>query len=308
VIALILLAWPDAIAVLVPAAAIIGMFAAGVVCWLLVGAIRARTPGGIPIAIGFGLLAASAVVMLHGPRPFLAGLPMIYWGVAAAVACAILGLTLHVHDMNRQVQRVTEYSLEAHTRERSRLARDLHDGLGQMLALLKLQLQRMGRKHDGEPVQKTFDESADHVDATLEELRRISRDLRPAPLQDRSLGQALREYAIAMAHRTDLEVTVEGDYEGPLSDAVGDELYRIAQECLTNCLKHSGARRVIVRLADIDDRHSLTVTDDGRGLPEPLPDGLGLATIRERSELLGGSCMIAPAQGGGTRIEVTVPR
>ncbi len=228
--------------------------------------------------------------------------------MVSAITCAVLALTLHVHEMNRQVHRAIEYSLQAHTRERSRLARDLHDGLGQMLALLKLQMQRMGRKHQGEPVQRTFDESAEQVSATLDELRRIARDLRPAPMEGRGFGEAVREYATALAQRTGLEVVVEGDYQSTVSESVGDELYRITQECLTNCVKHSGARHVVVTLAEVGDRYRLAVIDDGRGLPRDLPPGLGLATIRERSELLGGSCTFTPANGGGTRVDVSVPR
>jgi PAS domain S-box-containing protein len=198
--------------------------------------------------------------------------------------------------------------LEVQEAERGRLARDLHDGLGQMLALLKLQMQRMGRKHEGEAVQRTFDESAEQVAATLDELRRIARDLRPAPMQDRGLSEAVREYAAAMSRRTDLQVDVEGDYAEPMSENVGDELYRITQECLTNCLKHSGARRVVVTLAEGGDRYLLVVADDGRGMSPEAPSGLGLVTIRERAELLGGNCDITASANGGTRVEVSVPR
>lgn len=305
---LVLLTFPDAFAVVLIVSAIVGQIAGGLVLWLLVSAVRARTPGAIPLVVGCALPGASVFAMFLLRIPFLLGLPLIYYGLVSAIALAVLALTRHVHDMNHQMQRATQYSLDAHTRERSRLARDLHDGLGQMLALLKLQMQRMGRKHEGEPVQQAFDESAEQVAATLDELRRIAQDLRPAPMQDRGLGEAVREYAAAMARRTDIEVEVEGDYRGQPSEDVGDELYRIAQECLTNCLKHSGARRVVVTLAEVGDRYALIVADDGRGLPAQVPQGLGLATIRERCELLGGSCTITPASGGGTRVEVSVPR
>jgi signal transduction histidine kinase len=307
-IALVLSSWPGAFTVLVIAATIILLVPGSVTAWLLVSSVRARTPGAVPIAVACALAIASVLAMIFFRMPFLAGLPLIHYGLVSAIALAVLALVLHVHEMNHQVQRVTKYALEAHTRERSRLARDLHDGLGQMLALLKLQMQRMGRKHEGEPVQRTFDDSAEQVAATLDELRRIARDLRPAPMQDRGLGDAVREYASAMALRTDLEVEVEGDYRDPVSESIGDELYRITQECLTNCLKHSGARRVVVTLAEVGDRYSLIVADDGRGLPAEQSRGLGMATIHERSELLGGSCTITSNEGGGTRVEVRVPR
>ena len=111
-----------------------------------------------------------------------------------------------------------------------------------------------------------------------------------------------------MASRTDVSVEVQGEYERVLSESMGDELYRIAQECLTNCFKHSDARHVTVTLAETIDHYSMTVADDGRGLPEPIPEGLGLSTIRERCVLLGGGCTITPRSGGGTQIEVRVPK
>lgn len=300
--------WSDAYAVLIVAAVVIGTVGGCVVGWLLVGAIRARTPGAIPIAVGSGLAAASVPPMLFAPMPFLFGLPVVFYGLVSAIALGVLALIRHVHDMNHQIQRATMYSLDAHTRERSRLARDLHDGLGQMLALLKLQMQRMARKHEGELVQKTFDESAEQVTATLDELHRIARDLRPAPMEDRGFGEAVREYAAAMARRTDLTIEVEGDYDDMLRDGVGDELYRIAQECLTNCLKHSRAHRVVVTLAHSVDQFRLIVADDGCGIEADAGEGLGLSTIRERAELLGGTCTITQPSQGGTRVEVCVPR
>jgi signal transduction histidine kinase len=239
----------------------------------------------------------------------VSGVALLYYGLAAASAGAILALTRHVGALDGQARRATEYALLAHTRERQRLSRDLHDGLGQMLALLKMQLQRLGRKHEGESVQQAFDDGAQAVAATLDELRRIARDLRPAPMQDRGLGEAVREYAAALAARTDLDVVVNGDLgPRPPRAEVADELYRIAQECLTNCLKHSGARRVVVTLAEVGDRYRLLVLDDGRGLPAPVPVGLGLSTIRERTALLGGTCRVASPPEGGTCVEVSVPR
>ncbi len=288
---------------------IVGAVAAGTMFWLLRAAVIERAPGAIPIVVGFGGLGVSIATVALMRRPFLFGLLPFYYGLAFLSGCAMVALTRHVRALNQEAQRASEYALEAHTRERNRLARDLHDGLGQMLALLKMQLQRMGRKHAGEPAQASLDEGAEQVDAMLEETRRIARDLRPAPLADRGFGDAAREYAAAMARRSDLEIAVDGDFAPTLREEVGDELYRILQECLTNSLKHSGGRRINVTLADVGDRHILTVTDDGRGLPAaPAAPGMGLASIRERSELLGGACTIGAGPDGGTRIQVSVPR
>ena len=308
VVGLALIAWADGFGGLLAAGMVIAVVGFSAATWLLVGAVRSHTPGAIPISVGCLVAAGATVAMGILPQPFLVGLPLIYYGVVAAIAAALLALTRHIHALNLQAHRATDYALEAHGRERNRLARDLHDGLGQMLALLKLQMQRMSRKHQGQFVQKVFDESADQVAATLDELRRIARDLRPAPMQDRGFCDAVREYAAAIEQRTDMSVEVEGDFSRQLSEELGNELYRITQECLTNCIKHSGARAVVVTLAESGDRYLLSVADDGRGLSSDSSSGLGLATIRERSELLGGKCTISANAGGGTRVEVSVPR
>jgi len=276
----------------------IGLGAGACLLPMLVVAARARTPGAIPVLVGAATVGISVVTSLAAGDPFVRGIPIIYFGFASFIVCGMLALTQHVRQTSREAQRAAAYALDAHTRERTRLARDLHDGLGQMLALLKLQLQRRGGG----------DESVAQVDVTIEEMRRISRDLRPTPLEDRGFGEAVREYALALGRRTDIAIVVDGDLEGPLPEGVGDELYRVVQESLTNCLKHSGARRITVTMADAGDRRVLTVCDDGCGLPAGPTAGLGLTTIRERSELLGGTCIIGAAPGGGTRIEVSVPR
>jgi signal transduction histidine kinase len=127
-------------------------------------------------------------------------------------------------------------------------------------------------------------------------------------MQDRGFSEAVREYAAAVQQRTDLSVRVEGDFSQQPSEEIGNELYRITQECLTNCIKHSGARAVVVTLAEVGDRYQLSVVDDGRGLSTDSSSGLGLTTIRERSELLGGKCTVSADASGGTRVEVSVPR
>ena len=308
VIAVLFLAVPGALGALIVAGSVNNAVASTAVFILLFRAVREGAPGARPTAAGAIVVLISYLAMFLLPDPFFAGIPFIYYGIACSMAFAVLALIRHIHEMSLEIDQKTEYSLEAHRVERNRLARDLHDGLGQMLALLKMQMQRMGRKHTGDPVQDVFDESAEQVGATLDELRRIAQDLRPAPLQDRTFDDAVRDYARAIESRTDFDVEVSGTFTHPPTGGVADELYRITQECLTNCLKHSAARKVEVTLAETGDRYLLVVEDDGRGLSKTKGAGLGLATIRERTELLGGKCAITSGSDGGTRIEVRVPR
>ncbi len=278
---------------------------------LLVRGVRARIVGAVPLLVGIGIAAAgnATMIFLVG-NVYRSGVAAFHYGLLCIAAAAMLALTLNVRDMNRVARQVSAYALEAHTRERRRLSRDLHDGLGQMLALLKLSLQRTGARIDDATARGAVADGVVKVDTTLQELRRIARDLRPTPLEDRRFGEAVREYAASVSGQSDVEVVVEGDFRDPLRDGVGDELYRVVQESLTNCVKHSGARQVTIALSDADGQFRLTVTDDGRGLSgeRPASAGLGLMTIRERTQLLGGSCTIGAAPGGGTRVAVSVPK
>jgi len=293
----------------VSAVTLLGTCADIAVITLLIGAVRAHTPGSLTALIAYvGALAFiwSTVVTAN---PFILGVPKYYYGIGWLLMGGLLALARQVDVVRKRAKRASEYALAAHTSERTRLSRDLHDGLGQMLALLKMQLQRASRKVGDGGARGAVEEGIAQADATLEEMRRIARDLRPAPMEGRGFGEAVRDYAAAMARRSGMTVAVEGDFDDPLPDGVDDELYRIVQECLTNCLKHSQADRVDVAMSSNDERYALAVTDDGRGLPEEASStGIGLMTLRERSELLGGSCRFSTPEGGGTRVEVTIPR
>jgi signal transduction histidine kinase len=294
---------------LVVAMSILGTCADVTVIVLLVGAIRGRTPGAIPASIAYVGALGFIWATLFMDYPFILGVGSYYFGIGWLAVGGLIALARQADAVRKRAQRTTEYALAAHTSERTRLARDLHDGLGQMLALVKLQLQLAGRKLEDDAARSAVEEGAAQVDATLEEMRRIARDLRPAPMEGRSFGEAVRDYAAAMARRSGIEVVVEGELDGPIPEGMDDELYRVVQECLTNCLKHSQASRVVVSMGVVGDGFHLTVTDDGRGLREDaVGTGMGLQTIRERSELLGGSCQFSEPDDGGTRIEVRVPK
>jgi signal transduction histidine kinase len=127
------------------------------------------------------------------------------------------------------------------------------------------------------------------------------------------IAARLGEYAAEFARQTGLEVDYRADPPGLATEpAAGLHLLRIAQEALTNVRKHAQARRVEVRLAQCGDEIELTITDDGRGFPEPAPGAAarrsyGLTTMRERAAGLGGSLTVATVPGQGTRISATLP-
>jgi signal transduction histidine kinase len=205
--------------------------------------------------------------------------------------------------------------------ERRRLRRDLHDGLGATLAALNLEVGSLKRaiRDDPEKAEAVADEFRADIRATIEDIRRLVYELRPPTLDQLGLVAAVRAQAIRSTrpdeHRPDnnedpmVEVRIEAPDElPPLPAAVEVAAYRITQEALTNVVRHSQARHCIVRL-DMSEELEVEVVDDGVGVPfgRQKNGGLGLLSMRERAMELGGTCIIEPAPGGGTRVMVSLP-
>lgn len=198
--------------------------------------------------------------------------------------------------------------------ERNRLAREIHDTLAQSLSAIAMRLDAAEvLLEDGpsaESVRATVSEALAITRASLEEARRSVLDLRAAPLEERSLAEALA--ALADEARADGGSGVRFEALGaarPLPARVEAGLYRIAQEALANAVRHADARSIEVRLEVVPDRATVTVTDDGKGFPADRieADRFGLIGLRERARLLGGELTVASESGEGTRIEATVP-
>lgn len=198
--------------------------------------------------------------------------------------------------------------------ERNRLAREIHDTLAQGLAALALQLEHadalIDADADRERVQRSVRQSLSLARANLEEARRSVHDLRAAPLQGRTLAEALSALVDDLTRQDELAAAFELAGETrPLPIRVESGLYRMAQEALSNVRRHAGARRVTVRLETLPKRVHLLVEDDGAGFDvEHVPEGsYGLIGLNERARLLGGTLRVESCPGEGTRLEVDVP-
>jgi two-component system sensor histidine kinase UhpB len=198
-------------------------------------------------------------------------------------------------------------ALAAQEAERLRVARELHDEIGQTLTAVTIQAERAA---DGDSdLAQALRDVADGVRESLDEVRRIARELRPEALDDLGLANAL----IALSTRIGAQggPRVRRDLQGklpPLSPDVELVIYRVAQESLTNTVRHSGAREVTVSLTADAENVTLAVTDDGNGLPAQLSrDGSGIAGMRERALLVGGMLSLASAPGQGTEVRLTIP-
>ncbi len=195
----------------------------------------------------------------------------------------------------------TRRVLAAQESERLRIARELHDEVGQTLTAVLLQLGRTA-KHAGPELAKELAEAQETARETLEEVRRISLELRPEALDDLGLGSALVALSERFSQSTGLAVTRRLDRDLP---ALGEEaelvIYRVAQEALTNVARHSGSEAVELALSVDDGAVILQVLDEGRGIH--AEDGGGLRGMRERAVLVGAELSVRARSRGRHRGE-----
>jgi two-component system sensor histidine kinase UhpB len=199
-------------------------------------------------------------------------------------------------------------ALAAQEAERLRVARELHDEIGQTLTAITIQAERAAES-DPAAASAALKQVAEAVRESLDEVRRIARELRPEALDDLGLVNAL----IALCNRVNVQdgPIVQRHLQSalpPLDPDVELVIYRIAQEGLTNAVRHSGARCATVSLEADAEELALRVADDGSGMPSHLPDDTaGIAGMRERALLVGGRLSIASRPGGGTEVTLLIP-
>lgn len=205
----------------------------------------------------------------------------------------------------RAVSRLVHERVEE---ERKRVARELHDELGQSLTAIRLIATSLGRGGPGDQAQgiRSINEIAMGL---YDSVHRIVRELRPAVLEQPDLAAAIDDLLREWRTRHPdirLEAKLNGDL-GDLGETLTLALYRAIQEALTNVLKHASATQVVIELARSEDGVSLLVIDDGRGGGVGDGSRLGLAGMRERIVALGGDVVAGPRAEGGFAIAITVP-
>ncbi|MBE0623711.1 MAG: PAS domain S-box protein [Burkholderiales bacterium] len=217
-------------------------------------------------------------------------------------------------DLAERLQNMTRRLGEAQELERRRLAAELHDGVGSHLAAIGLNLvilQKQLAQGNTANMQRRLSELIALIDQAKANAKEISIDLRPLLLEDRDLLPALEEYARKFEGSTGIEVRVSGENSrGRLPADEKIALFRIAQEALTNCAKHARASVVAIEFNSHADHLVLSVSDDGVGLDltgiDRANQGLGLLSMQERAEAIGGRWQIESAPGKGTRVSVSV--
>lgn len=215
-------------------------------------------------------------------------------------------------ETNRQLQSLSASLQNYREEERARIARELHDELGQLLTGIKMEVSWLGgRLQPGQGV--LVDKVASvkgQIDQTIATVRRISSELRPLALDDLGFSAAASWYVDQFSERTGLPVELSlADADPQRGDAVATALFRVLQESLTNVARHAQAGKVEVRLSYENNAWALSVKDDGIGfVPESGRHGdIGLVGMRERAQNLGGRFSVTSAPGQGTRVEIVIP-
>jgi len=214
----------------------------------------------------------------------------------------------NLHEMNRQLRGLSASIQNVREKERKRIARELHDDLGQQLTGLKLDLSWISNRiKDGRvPSFEKIDDIRHQLDAAITSVRRISSELRPTILDDLGFGDAVNWQATEFAKKAGLNVTLKLEAKDVVQgDKITTALFRIVQESLTNIVRHASAKNVDIKLYQSENQLIMTITDDGIGMSETSrKEGFGLVGMRERVAELGGNFAILNSENSGTTIRV----
>jgi two-component system sensor histidine kinase UhpB len=302
--------------------AAIVIVATAILAWTPVTVHRVATPSELVVlAIGVVLMLAVDLVLLRRAFEPLQRLSTAMRGIDTTHpedrVDSLDGASAEVQELagalNRMLDRLEDErresalrELAAQERERARIARELHDEVGQMLTAIALRAERAAAEPASEQREALLEISQTAL-GSLEDVRRIGRELRPEVLDDLGLINAV----IALCGRVDrqrgLRVRRSLDWQLPeLAPEVELVIYRVAQEALTNVLRHSNANEVVVALSQADDAVVLEIRDDGRGL-QPGAKERGLRGMRERAMVINASLEVDGRPDGGTRVSLRVP-
>jgi len=211
------------------------------------------------------------------------------------------------------VRSLTAHLQNIREEERTNIAREIHDELGQQLTVLKMDVAWLNKRFQGtdEKVDQRIKDLLTMLDETVQSVRRISSQLRPSLLDDLGLTAAMEWQLGEFEKRAGIKTVFNAPYdEIPIPDVCKTALFRIFQESLTNVVRHSGAKKLSVSLKEMDNYLVMTITDNGKGF-DPMKVAekktLGILGMKERTEMIGGTYSINSNPGEGTSVIVSVP-
>lgn len=266
------------------------------------------------IALCFGIVSLITLVT-RGTEGFYA---VLFYSVTFVV-CGFFGYTIQQvereRDRNQQLveelqaaqQKLRELAV---IEERNRLARDLHDSVKQQVFAVSMQLgAARALLNEANPAYSPVTEAEQLARQAGAELTTLIRQLRPPNLESKTLPEALQEYVTDWSRQNGIAADLKVDGLSSISLAGDETLFRVAQEALANVARHSNARHVIVELANQEDEIVLRVEDDGVGFElDQIEKGVGLDSMRERLEAIGGRLSISSGSSNGTRVMAAVRR
>lgn len=225
------------------------------------------------------------------------------------IVIALVGIAINMHASQLADQRLRQLAhryVQFQVSQRRNFARELHDGINQLMVSVKFRLELARDKllKQDESAESDLNKGCDVLNMAIQEVRRISHDLRPIQLDDLGLESALYSMVSEFSERTGVETNIRLELpEQRLPDDIEITLYRIAQEALTNIEKHAEAAHVGLRIWSREGYIWVEISDDGIGFsPEQADSGIGLLNMRERTELLSGRFSIRTKEGAGSRI------
>ena len=253
--------------------------------------------------------------LLASARETLIGLAAV--AVVAVLAVFAGGLALNISEQrqaDRKLKALAHRVVSSQEEERTRVSRELHDHICQLLVSIKYRFELVGHRlaHPGERPVTNIDPEITALSKAIGEVRRISHDLRPALLDDLGLPAALQHIADEVAQRSGLAVRVSPQVRAELlPELQAVSLFRVAQEALRNVERHARAQHVDIRLDDSGDRLELRITDDGCGfdvntMEQSKDRGIGLTNMRERVERNGGTFQLV-SHPGHTAVTASFP-
>lgn len=241
---------------------------------------------------------------------------ILFIASAALLLVAAGGIALNLYEQRAadgKLRAMAQKVVHSQEDERSRVARELHDGISQLLLSVKFVCESalMQIERGNADAAQTLRHGVALVQGAMRDVRRISHDLRPTLLDDLGLASALEQTAGEFGARTGVEVTTQVDALPRIPEAVATAMFRVAQEALGNVEKHAEARRVWLQLLHGHAGLTLLLRDDGRGFDVPatlreVRAGLGLTNMRERIEMLGGRFVLVSSPGS-TQITAWLP-
>jgi two-component system, NarL family, sensor histidine kinase UhpB len=226
---------------------------------------------------------------------------------SAEIADVISAFGLTVQRLEEERRTSTRRVIHAQEAERRRIAQELHDQIGQNLTAVVLELKRARGHLSGQAIEMVTD-AQEMARESLDELRRISYQLRPVALDDLGLQSALAALCSGVSRRTGIAITHDLATQLPPLDQ-DEELavYRVAQEALTNAVRHAACSTIEVTLQPVDDALTLSVLDDGQGI-SGTPGRLGgVRGMRERALMIGADLRVQNGRAGGVEVELRMP-